>query len=267
MDEMQHMFPLFEWIVAAGEHMKTFLAVWIVLICAVRPKLRWPVIIAPPGFIAFLVVWALYESRMIARLQGLDDPSNGSIRDALEAYIETGEGGPPEDILSSHKYTYTIGWTEIKRYLGTSFYEFASHTTAQDHANIHEGYNKGFDWFEATLGQPMFYSSGFFLEQYGDNVTLDQLDAGIGQKHFGPLFESLDTAQLRKMEYIVNALGVKPGMNALDIGCGWGRFIEYLAQKGAKVTGVVAATDLANYGRRLNKHHGDKVKIIDQNFK
>merc|ERR1719356_1039752 len=167
---MEHLFPVFEWIVAFGEHMKTFLAVWIVLICAVRPKLRLPVIVAPPGMIIFMLGWVVYESRMMARLQGYD-LSNGSIRDALEAYIETGEGGPPSEIMGSGKYAYTIGWTELSRYLGTSFYEFATHNTAQDHANIHEGYNKGFDWFEATLGEPMFYSSGFYLEQYGENNT------------------------------------------------------------------------------------------------
>jgi cyclopropane fatty-acyl-phospholipid synthase-like methyltransferase len=264
-EEMQMMFPMFEWIVAVGEHMQTFIPCWIVLICAVRPKLRMPVILGPPCFVLFLICWAFYESRMFARFQGCD-LSNLSERDALEAYIETGAGGPPSDILASGKHCHTIGWAEFKRYLGTSFYEFATHNTAQDHANIHEGYNKGFDWFEATLGEPMFYSSGFFLEQYGDGPTVEELEQGVSQDKFGPLKESLDTAQLRKMEYIVNALGVKPGMKALDIGCGWGRFVEKLASKGAQVTGVVAATDLANYARRLNKHHGDKVKIIDQNF-
>jgi cyclopropane fatty-acyl-phospholipid synthase-like methyltransferase len=184
----------------------------------------------------------------------------------LEAYIETGEGNPGE-ILTNGKHSLTVGWTELKRYLGTSFYEFATHNTAQDHANIHEGYNKGFDWFEATLGEPMFYSSGFFLEQYGEGSSVEEMDSKLfNHDKMGPFYESLDTAQLRKMEYIINALGVKPGMKALDIGSGWGRFVEYLAQKGAEVTGVVAATDLANYARRLNKHHGNKVKIIDQNF-
>jgi cyclopropane fatty-acyl-phospholipid synthase-like methyltransferase len=95
---------------------------------------------------------------------------------------------------------------------------------------------------------------------------MDQITSGISQDKFGPYYESLDTAQLRKMEYITHALGVKPGMKALDIGCGWGRFVEYLAQKGAEVTGVVAATDLSNYARRLSKHHGSKVRIIDKNF-
>jgi cyclopropane fatty-acyl-phospholipid synthase-like methyltransferase len=55
-------------------------------------------------------------------------------------------------------------------------------------------------------------------------------------------------------------------MKAREIGSGWGRFAEFLAQHGAELTGVVAAADLAKYSRRLNKHHGDKVKIIAQNF-
>merc|ERR1719428_2454590 len=141
-----------------------------------------------------MICWSVYEGRVFAGLQGYD-LSQPSLRDALEAYIETGEGSPGE-IMTSGKHPLTIGWTELKRYLGTSFYEFATHNTAQDHANIHEGYNKGFDWFEATLGEPMFYSSGFFLEQYGDGPTIEELDAGVSQDKFGPLKESLDTAQL-----------------------------------------------------------------------
>ena len=68
------------------------------------------------------------------------------------------------------------------------------------------------------------------------------------------------------MEYITHALGLKPGMKVLDIGSGWGRFAEFMASKGADVTGVVVANDLARYARRLNKHHGDKVRFILKNF-
>jgi len=258
-------FPMFEWIVAAGEHMKFNVALWIVLICAVRPKLRVPVILAPFLFVAFMVCFAVFESRHLARLEGYD-LSMPTLREAMEQYIETGEGGSPTAILASRKYPPILGSWELRRYLGTSFFEFATHTVSQDHANVHEGYNKGHDWFEATLGEPMFYSSAFFHEYFGEK-TDEPL--GLGQADpdkLGPYTESLDTAQLRKMEYITHALGVKPGMKALDIGSGWGRFAEYLASKGAQVTGIVAAHDLAKYARRLNKHHGDRVKIIAKNF-
>jgi cyclopropane fatty-acyl-phospholipid synthase-like methyltransferase len=242
--------------------MKEFIAVWVVLLCAVRPKLRLPVFLAPPLFVIFMVSYAFYESRVLARLEGYD-LSLPSVRSKLEEYIETGEGGTPQEILSSRKYAPTLGYHELHRYVGTLFFEMASHTKAQDHANVHEGYNKGHDWFEATLGEPMFYSSGFYLEQYGD--TDEPLEHGNPDK-FGPYKEDLEIAQLRKMEYIVNSLGVKPGMKALDIGSGWGRFAEYLAQKGADVTGVAVAHDLVKYARRLNKHHGDKVRFLAKNF-
>lgn len=263
--EVAMMFPVFEWVVAFGEHMKTFIAVWIVLICVVRPKLRVPVILGPPlTFVAF-VLWVIFESRTLAKLQGYD-MSLPSLRSVMEVYIETGEGGTPAEILASRKYPPVLGYWEAKRYLGTSFFEFATHTTTQDHSNIHEGYNKGFDWFEATLGEPMFYSSAFFLEQYGAKELPAKMELGNPDHYDGSYKESLVTAQLRKMEYIVHALGIKKGMNALDIGSGWGRFAEFMAQKGANVTGVVAARDLANYAKRLNVHHGDRVKFIAKNF-
>merc|ERR1719422_824664 len=114
----------------------------------------------------------------------------------------------------------------------------------------------------------MFYSSGFFRE-YFDGKTKSPWGIGGGDPDdFEPGWrkETLETAQLRKMEYISYAMGVKPGMKALDIGSGWGRFAEFLASRGADVTGVVAAHDLAKYARRLNKHHGSKVKFIAKNF-
>jgi cyclopropane fatty-acyl-phospholipid synthase-like methyltransferase len=209
---------------------------------------------------------AFWDCRNLAQREGYD-LSMPSLRAKLEEYIQTGEGPSPQEIISSKKYPPVIGYWELYRYFGTSFFEFATHTTSQDHSNIHEGYNKGFDWFEATLGQPMFYSSGFFLEQWTKESTERLLNWDKSPDELdGHLEESLDTAQLRKMKYIVHSLGLKPGMKALDIGSGWGRFSEFMAQHGAEVTGVVAAKDLAMYSRRLNKHHGSKVKIIAQNF-
>jgi len=264
-DAVAMYFPVFDWIVTFGEHMKTIVAVWIVAACAVRPKLRVPVILSLPLWVAFLGSYAVWESWQLVRLEGYD-LTMPSLRDALERYIETGEGDSPTAILASRKYPPVIGYWELHRYFGTSFYEFATHTTSQDHSNIHEGYNKGHDWFEATLGEPMFYSSALFKEYFGEK-TDEPLGLGQGNPdNFAPGKETLDTAQLRKMKYIVHALGLKPGMQHLDIGSGWGRFAEYSASKGADVTGVVAAHDLVKYSRRLNKHHGNKVKFIAKNF-
>ncbi len=42
---------------------------------------------------------------------------------------------------------------------------------------------------------------------------------------------NLDEAQEAKMELVCQKIGLKPGMKVLDIGCGWGSFVKYAAEK------------------------------------
>ena len=43
--------------------------------------------------------------------------------------------------------------------------------------------------------------------------------------------DALDEAQENKLDLICQKLGLKPGMRVLDIGCGWGSFAKYAAEK------------------------------------
>jgi cyclopropane-fatty-acyl-phospholipid synthase len=60
--------------------------------------------------------------------------------------------------------------------------------------------------------------------------------------------EDLDTAQERKLEHVCRKLRLKPGERVLDIGCGWGSFILYAAERyeieafGITLSEVQAAT-------------------------
>lgn len=42
---------------------------------------------------------------------------------------------------------------------------------------------------------------------------------------------TLDEAQEHKLEMICRKIGLQPGMRLLDIGCGWGSFVKYAAEK------------------------------------
>lgn len=44
----------------------------------------------------------------------------------------------------------------------------------------------------------------------------------------GDFSMSLDEAQRKKHEFIVDSLDIKEGTNVLDIGCGWGPFLKYV---------------------------------------
>jgi len=67
------------------------------------------------------------------------------------------------------------------------------------------------------------------------------------------LFESdqdtLEEAQTRKLEYHFRAARVTPESRVLDIGCGWGSNLEFLARdKGVRdVVGITLSTDQYNY--------------------
>ena len=69
-------------------------------------------------------------------------------------------------------------------------------------------YNVSNDFYALWLDQRMVYSCAYF-------ETPD---------------EDLDTAQVRKLDYLCRKLRLRPGERLLDIGCGWGGLIIHAAQ-------------------------------------
>ena len=58
---------------------------------------------------------------------------------------------------------------------------------------------------------------------------------------------SLAEAQRRKHAYVVERLGIEPGMRVLDIGCGWGPMLRALAAMGATGVGLTLSRAQAAY--------------------
>jgi cyclopropane-fatty-acyl-phospholipid synthase len=62
---------------------------------------------------------------------------------------------------------------------------------------------------------------------------------------------NLDEAQLDKMEMVCQKLMLKPGMEVLDIGCGFGSLAKYMATKyGVKVTGITISNEQLQFARQ-----------------
>jgi len=62
--------------------------------------------------------------------------------------------------------------------------------------------------------------------------------------------DSLDDAQMQKIDHILVKLRVKPGDRLLDIGCGWGALITRAAQKfGAKPVGITLSRNQYDLAR------------------
>ena len=75
---------------------------------------------------------------------------------------------------------------------------------------------------------------------------------------------TLDQAQENKLDLICRKLDLNPGMKILELGCGYGAFAKYAAQKyKVHVTGYTVSKDQARFGRELNKNLDVDIKFDD----
>jgi len=230
----------YEFILFAVEWFPYIIAINIVLAAMFRPKLiALPICFAPVTILVLVgaVVFGSYED---ARLKGYD-MSKPSLRQALEVYIEDGTGDL-NNILESDTYAPTFGTHEIGYLLKDLLTHTLLHLDAHNSLNIPVAYNKGNDWFRATLGEPMVYTSGIY--EHGN--------------------ESLIEAQNHKLDYVADAIELEKGDNVLDIGCGWGRLAKYFTDTyAAKVTGVTLSAEQLKYGKELNAGNGATLLLQD----
>ena len=107
--------------------------------------------------------------------------------------------------------------------------------------NIAHHYDLGDDLFEMFLDRTMSYSSAIF----------------------GSPGESLEAAQQRKIEAILDLAGVGAGHHVLEIGCGWGSLAVAAARRGARVTGITLSRNQHEGAIRRVREEGieDRVTI------
>ena len=64
--------------------------------------------------------------------------------------------------------------------------------------------------------------------------------------------ENLDQAQEKKLDLICRKLDIQSGMKILDLGCGWGSFIKYAAERyGVTAVGVTVSEEQVKWGKEI----------------
>jgi cyclopropane-fatty-acyl-phospholipid synthase len=102
-------------------------------------------------------------------------------------------------------------------------------------------YDLGNDLFQNMLDKRMNYSCAYWKDATG-----------------------LDEAQENKLELICRKIYLKPGMRVLDIGCGWGSFGKYAAEKyQAEVVGITVSREQVELGRRLCQGFPVEFRLMD----
>ncbi len=76
--------------------------------------------------------------------------------------------------------------------------------------------------------------------------------------------KSLDAAQEAKLDLVCKKLGLRAGDRVLDIGCGWGSFAKYAAEKyKARVVGITVSKEQVKLGRQLCKGLPVEIRLQD----
>ncbi len=102
-------------------------------------------------------------------------------------------------------------------------------------------YDLGNDFYEAMLDSRMNYSCGYWRNA-----------------------DTLEQAQIDKLDLICRKLKLKPGMRVLDIGCGWGSFMAYAVENyGVKCTGVTISKEQAQYAKEKYPHLNLEFRLQD----
>jgi len=94
-------------------------------------------------------------------------------------------------------------------------------TRRRSRRNIEAHYDLGNSFYRLWLDESMTYSGAVFASSD----------------------EDLASAQQRKYQALIDQLGIQPGDQVLEIGCGWGGFAEAAARAGARVTGVTLSQE------------------------
>ncbi len=78
--------------------------------------------------------------------------------------------------------------------------------------------------------------------------------------------QTLEEAEVEKLEMVCNKLDLKEGDQVLDIGCGWGGFAKYAAEtRGCQVTGISISTEQIEFARDYTA--GLPVEIIECDYR
>lgn len=140
--------------------------------------------------------------------------------------------------LVDRKVSWRWFLPQVRLWLGQKLSRYLHH----DHYYIGKAhYDKGNLLFELMLGRSMAYSCGYW--QNTDN---------------------LDEAQFHKYDLICRKLYLQPEMTVLDIGCGWGSFAAYAAEKyGTKVLGITVSREQLEYARSHYEREGAIFSLKD----
>ncbi len=139
------------------------------------------------------------------------------------------------------------GLSLLARLLNRCYHLTRRNTLAKSRHNIQEHYDLSNEFYAQFLDQSMTYSSARFNSYY----------------------DTLEKAQLNKIDRMLDLAAVGAGDHVLEIGSGWGALALVAARRGCRVTTITLSKAQYAYAQKLFEREGlsDRVEIRLQDYR
>lgn len=136
----------------------------------------------------------------------------------------------------------------VQRFMDGLLHVTRANTRKQAKQNMDRHYSLNNDFFQLFLDTKMQYSSGLYYSEK----------------------ESLEQAQLNKIDRVISLLGLKDDDHLLEIGCGWGSLaLETVRQTGCRVTALTLSDAQYEWARRRVEEAGqsDRITVLKRDYR
>ena len=146
--------------------------------------------------------------------------------------------------ISIFRRDYTHG-TILSRFTTRARYALQRNTLDGSQRNIEAHYDLGNDFYKQWLDKTMSYSSALFSNDH-DRLTLCK-------------------AQENKLDRIIARIGKNASI--LEIGCGWGSFIQRAVSAGHRAFGITLSHEQARWAQDKARPFGKDARIAIQDYR
>ncbi len=139
------------------------------------------------------------------------------------------------------------GFSFFARWINRIYHLTRSNTPARSKRNIKEHYDLSNDFYQQFLDPTMTYSSALFSDKS----------------------ESLEKAQINKIDRMLDLAGVKAGDSILEIGTGWGALALRAAERGCQVKTITLSEEQYAFAKQQFETAGvaDQIDLCLQDYR
>ncbi|MBN7812006.1 class I SAM-dependent methyltransferase [Algoriphagus sp. H41] len=120
--------------------------------------------------------------------------------------------------------------------------------------------------FGQVKSDKKWISQHYDLDSDFFRLFLDQRHRAYSQAVFDSDQESLEDAETRKFEFVLESIGAQPGQRILEIGAGWGSFVEFAGQRGIHVTSLTISEQSRHFVQEVINAQNLPCEVLMRHF-